>query len=624
MEFQVLGPLHVGDDTTDLTPSAAKVRAVLAMLVLRHNQIVSTRELIDELWGERPPATALPTLHTYVYKLRKMLGTGGPASVVTKPYGYLLATSPETIDVYRFERLVADGWSALERDDPGRATTSLAQALGLWRGPALADLTAGELLSAQVTRLEEGRLRALQLRLEADLRLGRHGELVSELKELIAIHPLNEDFYAKLMTALYQVGRRGEALEVYQNLRGVLVAQLGVDPSPALCRLQQRLLSVDPGLDQPDLDPLPPRPPRAGAGTATGTPAQLPPDIADFVGRAEAGDQIAAILSGAADPGTAMRVVCLTGMPGAGETTLAVHAAHRARADFPSGQLFAELGGAGAPADPGEVLAGFLRAAGVPAEEVPACRDERSKLFRTWCGDRRVLIVLDDADGPAQIQPLLPGSAGCAVIVTSRTGLHGLAGAQTVELGPLGAGEGLELLARIIGPARLEDERAAAERIVHLCGRLPLALRCAGARLAAGQGLTLEKLAERLQDPRSRLAELSVADLDVRTAFRGAYERLGEPERSLFRLLGLLQTPSITMRQAGALLGREPGHAERLLDRLAGRRLLRARPEPGGEVRYTIHELARLFARECLERELDACGEPAPGDLAAAPRVLGT
>ncbi|GAA3845466.1 hypothetical protein GCM10022226_80890 [Sphaerisporangium flaviroseum] len=610
MEFRVLGSLQVVDDTSELTPSAAKVRAVLAMLVLRHNQIVSTRELIDELWGERPPPTALPTLHTYVYKLRKMLGTSGPATVVTKPYGYLLATSPETIDVYRFERLVADGWSALERQEPEHATEALSQALALWRGPALANLAAGELLSAQITRLEESRLRALQLRLDADLRLGRHRELISELKELIATYPLNEDFYAKLMTALYQVGRRGEALEVFQNLRQVLVGQLGLEPSPALCRLQQRLLSGDPALEQPDLEPRPEAAPRAPERAGAAKPAQLPGDIADFVGREQVGDQIAAVLSGPAESGTAVRVICISGMPGVGGTALAVHTAHRVRAGFPAGQFFAELGGEGAPADPAEVLAGFLRAAGITPGDIPADRDERSKLFRTWCSDRQVLIVLDDAGGAAQIQPLLPGSAGCAVIVTSRFGLHGFAGAHMVELDPLSAGEGLELLARIIGPARLESERIAAEQIVRLCGRLPLALRCAGSRLAASQGLTLTKFAERLEDPRSRLSDLCVADLDVRTAFRGTYERLAEPERSLFRLLGLLQTPHITTGQAGALLGCAPDHAERLLARLADCCLLTARPGPLGEVRYAIHELVRLYARECLERELDTYAEP--------------
>ncbi|GII60794.1 hypothetical protein Skr01_08790 [Sphaerisporangium krabiense] len=613
MEFRVLGSLQVLDDGADLTPSAAKVRAVLAMLVLRHNQIVSTRELIDELWGERPPATALPTLHTYVYKLRKMLGAGGPASVVTQPYGYLLATTPETIDVFRFDRLVAEGWNGLERGDPRHATDTLSQALALWRGPALANLAAGELLSAQITRLEESRLRALQLRLSADLRLGRHRELISELKELIATYPLNEDFYAKLMTALYQVGRRGEALEVFQNLRQVLVGQLGLEPSPALCRLQQRLLSADPGLDQPGLDQpgLMDRPPSAEAPAppparpAEVKPAQLPPDIGDFVGRGPVVERIAAAL---AEAGTAVRVICVGGMPGAGKTALAVHAAHRVRAAFPSGQLFAGLGGA-VPAEPGEVLAGFLRAAGVAPGDVPADRDERSKLFRSWCSDRQVLIVLDDAAGAAQIQPLLPGSPGCAVIVTSRFGLHGFAGACVVELDALTQEEGLELLGKIVGPARLSAERHAAERIVRLCGRLPLALRCAGARLAAGQGLTLGGFADRLEDPRTRLADLSVADLDVRTAFRGTYDRLGGPERSLFRLLGLLQTPGITTRQTSALLGCEPDHAERLLARLADCRLLSARPGQG-EVRYGVHELVRLYARECLERELDAFGAP--------------
>ncbi|GGL01907.1 hypothetical protein Sme01_46640 [Sphaerisporangium melleum] len=612
MEFRVLGSLQVVDGGADLTPSAGKVRAVLAMLVLRHNQIVSTRELIDELWGEHPPATALPTLHTYVYKLRKMLGTGGPATVITQPYGYLLATAPETIDAHRFDRLVADGWNALEHDDPAHATQTLTRALALWRGPALADLAAGELLSAQITRLEEGRLRALHLRLDADLRLGRHHELISELKELIATHPLNEDFYAKLMTALYRAGRRGEALEVFQNLRQVLVGQLGLEPSPALSRLQQRLLSADPGLEPP----LPAVPPQAPPPAAV-RPAQLPPDIADFVGRAEPGERIAAVLSRPAGCGTAVRVICISGMPGTGRTTLAVHAAHQARAAFPCGQFFAELGGTGAPADPSEVLAGFLRAAGVPAADIPADRDERSKLFRTWCSDRQVLIVLDDAAGYAQIQPLLPGSGGCAVIVTSCVPLHGFAGAHMIGIDPLTEDEGLELLARIIGPDRVRADHTAARRIVHLCGRLPLALRCAGSRLAAGQGLTPAMFAERLEDPRSRLSDLRVADLDVRTAFHAAYEQLGDGERGLFRLLSLLRTPQVTSRRAAALLGCQSGHAERLLARLADRCLLSAHTTPAGEVHYAMHELVRLYARECLERELDGRAEPEPPATAA-------
>ncbi|MFD1119726.1 NB-ARC domain-containing protein, partial [Sphaerisporangium aureirubrum] len=282
-------------------------------------------------------------------------------------------------------------------------------------------------------------------------------------------------------------------------------------------------------------------------------------------------------------------------------------------------QLFAALRTGGRPAAPGEVLGGFLRAAGIPPEDIPDGTDERGKLFRTWCSDRRVLILLDDADSGPQIQPLLPGSAGCAVVVTSRSALHGLAGAHMVRLGPLTAAEGLHLLAGVVGAHRVEAEPRAAEQIVHLCGRLPLALRIAAARTAAAPAAPLASLAERLADTRARLRTLAAADLDVRTAFQAVYDRLPAPERSLFRLLGLLRTPHITVRRTAALLGCGPDHAEHLLARLAARYLLDAEPRPGGEVRYTAHDLVRLFARQCLEDELDAYRDPAdPADPPAA------
>jgi DNA-binding SARP family transcriptional activator len=385
MEFRVLGSLEVVHGTREITPSAAKVRGVLAMLVLRHNQIVSTREFIDELWGERPPPSAHSTLQTYIYKLRKTLGADGREPLLTKPYGYLLQVDPATVDLHAFEREVAEGREALERGDAASASAVLTRALARWRGPALANLSPGELLSAHITRLEEGRLRALDLRLEADLRLGRHRELISELKELIVTHPLNEEFYAKLMTALHASGRRVEALEVFQHLRRMLVDQLGLEPSPELSRLQQRLLAADADRD-PDrpAEPAIRLAPEPGDGEQTGDrtgdrsgdqaadqavpPAQLPPDIADFVGREHAREWLANVLGRPARSATAVRVVCITGMPGVGKTALAVHAAHRARQNYPSGQLFARLTAPdGAPVDPGEVLAGFLRAAGVPA-----------------------------------------------------------------------------------------------------------------------------------------------------------------------------------------------------------------------------------------------------------------
>ncbi|GII78906.1 hypothetical protein Sru01_38880 [Sphaerisporangium rufum] len=603
----MLGSLHVRSGTRDLTPGAAKIRALLAMLVLRHNQIVPTRDLTDELWGDRPPATALPTLHTYVYKLRKLLGDG-PATIITKPYGYLLVTAPDTIDAHRFDRLVADGWRSLERDDPRHATDALTKALALWRGPALTDITAGELLSAHITRLEEGRLRALELRLAADLRLGRHRQIISELKELIATHPLHEDFHAKLMTALYQVGRRGEALQVYQNLRRILVGRLGLEPSPALSRLQRQLLTADPRLDPPTTTTTP-----TTTGTTTGTttatdpspppvPAQLPADTPDLTGRHQHITRLHDLLTNPAP--TTPTITCLTGMPGAGTTTLAVHAAHRARTAYPDGQLYADLGAATTPADPADVLTGFLRATGTPAADIPTGRDERAKLFRTWCSGRRVLILLDDATGAAQITPLLPGTPGCAVIITAATTPNGPPGTHHLHLGPLTPDESLHLLAAIIGPHRLAAERPAAHRLAALCGHLPLALRAAAARLTTGPGLTLTALADRLTDPATRLTELAVPDLDPRTAFHTAYQRLTHPERGLFRLLGLLPTPDITTGQAAALLGCDPAHADHLLARLAAHSLLLTHPAPTGPPRHTIHDLLRLYARERLQAEL--------------------
>jgi DNA-binding SARP family transcriptional activator len=650
MEFRVLGSLEVVDGSAEVTPSAAKVRGVLAMLVLRHNQIVSTREFIDELWGERPPPSALSTLQTYVYKLRKTLGSGGTETLTTKPYGYLLEISPENVDSFRFERLTAEGRGALERGDHEHAATTLRQALGLWRGPALANLTAGELLSAQITRLEESRLRALELRIEAELRLGRHRELISELKELIAVHPLHEDFYAQLMTALHQAGRRYEALEVYQSLRRTLVDQLGLEPSPSLAHLQQRILTADPTLTHPGQEAPSPHPgqevsaaprtgqevpaafPPASSGPdqangaepahprpahpmpddaperAERVPAQLPPDIGDFTGRRDVADRLVELL--ARPGGTAVRVVCLSGMPGVGKTALAVHVAHRIRGAFPGGQLYAELrGSTDAPADPRDVLAGFLRATGLPPGQVPAERDERGKLFRTRTSDRPTLVVLDDAGGVAQLQPLLPGSAGCVVIVTGRAGLHGFAGVEVLHLDPLGEDECLRLLAGIIGGARLEGERDAAERIVDLCGRLPLAVRCAASRLAAYPGLPLRGFADRLADPRTRLDDLAMhaaPHVDVRSALASAYDRLGEPERSTLRLLSLLRTPFVTAPQVAALLGTDVDRADRVLARLAESSLLRVEPGPAPEPCYTLHTLIRLFARERLEAELDA------------------
>src|ERR1700722_19638545 len=281
MEFRLLGALEVINNNINLTPSAPKLREVLALLVLRNNQLVQIDTLMDELWGENPPLSALSTLQTYIYKLRKILfDQSDDVTLVTKPAGYLALIPPENVDVRRFEKALAEGLKAIEREDSPASAKTLALALDMWRGRALADVQPGNVLAGHVTRLEESRLTAVELRIEAELKLGRHVELISELKELTAANPYHEGIHNKLILALYRAGRRGEALEIYQRLRSVLVEELGVEPSPQTMRMQQCVLSSDPVLD-PVLTPAAP----VVGPRPVSTPAQLPPDIADFSGR---------------------------------------------------------------------------------------------------------------------------------------------------------------------------------------------------------------------------------------------------------------------------------------------------------------------------------------------------
>ena len=614
MDFRVLGPFQLVDGPRELTPSAPKLRAALATLVIRNNHVVQTQELIDELWPDSPPNTALPTLQTYIYKLRKLLpGRLDPDSVLrTRPNGYQLSISDGDIDLSRFERLVAEGRSVL-RQDAGRATRILSDALALWRGPALADIRAGELLAAQVARIEECRMAALELRIEADIQLGQHGVLISELKSLTSTHPLHEGFHAKLMLALYRAGRRGEALEAYQLLRRSLIDELGLEPSAALRSMQQSILSADPSLDAA---------PRREAATwtpRTPAPAQLPADIVDFVGRDQALVRAERWLTLATDTGTAPPVVVVTGMPGVGKTTFAMRAAHRVREQFSGGQLFARLRtSTGQPVDLRDVLASFLKAAGAPTHDLPTSLEERSALFRTWYAKRNVLVVLDDVVHADQVAPLLPGNPRCAVIITTRSGLPGPAGARIVRLDPFHVDEGLRLLRTMLGGRRIDAERTAAESIVDLCGRLPLALRSTGARLAAVPGWPLAKMATSLATSTNRLNDLGSADMDLRSGYEATYHRLTQLERSAFRLLTLLPSARFTRQDVSDLLGLNVTVVEAVLMRLVECHLLMVARDDGetdGDVRYTFHGLAREFAKEQLKAAL---AEPAASPLTEA------
>jgi DNA-binding SARP family transcriptional activator/tetratricopeptide (TPR) repeat protein len=619
MEFRILGPVEVWDGAQRLDLGGSKPRALLAVLLLHADQVVSTEHLIDQLWGEVPPATARNLVQVYVSRLRQALHRrrGGSATdqvLVTRPSGYLQRVGPGELDLDRFLALTADARRATLNGDLEGAAERWRAALALWRGPALAGAASEVLRRTAVPRLEEARLVALEERLEADLGLGKHVELVGELEALVASHPDREGLRRQLMLALYRSGRQGEALTVYRNTRQILVEELGLEPSPALQELERAILRGDPALAPAlpagvEVRHQPASPPG---------PCLLPPDIDDFIGRQAAVAQVQRLLE--RERATAIVISAIAGKAGVGKTALAVRVAHRLRPRFPDGQLYVNLRGTEARVlDPAEVLAGFLRALGIQGARIPEGLEERVRQYRSQLADRRVLVVLDNAASEAQVRPLLPASHGCAALVTSRAYLGGLEAAHPITLDVLNPDHAVRLVAKLAGPARVAAEPEAAQAIVRLCGLLPLAVRIAGARLATRPQWRLALLAERLGDERRRLDELKAGDLEVRASVALSYHGRDQEERRLFRLLGLLVAPSFPAWAAAALLGFEAAEAEELLEGLVDAQLVEAAgQDQAGQLRYHLHDLLRVFAHERLRQE-----EPARARRASLERLLG-
>jgi DNA-binding SARP family transcriptional activator len=625
MDFSVLGPMEVTAGSSDVTPTAPKLRQVLAILLLRRNGLVQTGEFIDELWGQHPPRSAMSTLQTYVYKLRRQLFErpgDDDERLTTKPSGYILRIGSNDLDLGRFEARAEEGYLALESGEPQRAAMLLSSALSLWRGPALADVVTGDLLGAYATRLEESRMRALEQRMEADLRLSRHRWVIGELRMLTTTYPLHEGFHAKLMLAMYRSGRRYEALNVYRRLREVLIEELGLEPSPELARLHQALLSSDPSLDSTGQQPRREAAAVSGPRTAVRTPAYgLPADIDDFAGRMEELARAERWLLGGDAGRPSGGVVSISGMPGAGKSALGVRLAHLLRAHFPDGALFVGLGdGDDGPRRPDEVLGAVLADIGIAPLQIPDGADERGRMFSRWCAERRVLLVLDDAVSVGQLEAFLPPGRGCAIIVTSRPPLA--LGGHVVSLDPLTPEDSLRVLESAVGDERVAQDRAAAHRLVRECGGLPLALRAVGARLAASPGLSLERLGFQLANHAAPLNLLRFGPIDVRTRYHSSYNRLSDRDRHALRLVSLFRQDSFTAADVAPLLGLPVDGAERLLARLAEHHLLRpASGQPNGVVHYQIHELTRRYARERLEDTLDADDARAAETLDEPPNV---
>jgi DNA-binding SARP family transcriptional activator/Flp pilus assembly protein TadD len=616
VELRLLGPVGVWGNDRPVPLGGPRQRTVLAALALRAGRAVSVDQLIDAIWGQEPPATARKQVHARVSRLRQALG----GRIVTTHEGYVLHVEPDELDVARFDAGVARARRAAAEGRLAEAAERLRVALELWHGPALTGVHG---LASEATRLEERRLAALEERIEADLALGRHPELVAELSELVAAHPLRERLWGHLMLALYRWGRQADALATFRELRGRLVAELGIEPGRSLQELQRRILAAD-----PDLEPTPVT--AAAGGGPPGphaVPRELPRTIACFTGRRQELARLERLLTAAGTPKPApgsVVIATIDGVGGIGKSTLAVHAAHRVVDHFPDGQLYADLQGATAglePLTPDAVLARFLRALGLRGEDVPSDVEEAAARFRSLVGDRRMLVVLDNARDAAQIHPLLPGSPGCAVLVTSRQVLGpAIDGASHLHLDALLPADAITLLARIAGGRRVAAEPEAAVRIARLCGFLPLALRIVGARLAGRPGWPLGALGAKLADARRRLDELRAGELDVRSSFEISHQALldsPEPDDQdaarAFRLLGLVDGPDLGLPVAARLLDLPEQSAERLLERLVDAQLLDS-PTPG---RYRLHDLLRLLARELCARH-----EPEAGRLAALERVL--
>ncbi|MDX3569724.1 AfsR/SARP family transcriptional regulator [Streptomyces sp. ID05-47C] len=603
LRFDVLGPVRARRGDEPLATGSPQQRALLAALLLREGRTATAAELIDALWGEESPSQALAAVRTYASRLRKVLD---PGVLVSESGGYAVRGLGEgSLDLAVAQEWAAEAEKARGTGALGRARELLNRALGLWDGEALAGVP-GPYAEAQRVRLEEWRLGLLESRLDMDLEQGCHAEAVSELTALTAAYPLRERLRELLMLALYRSGRQAEALAVYADTRRLLAEELGVDPRAGLRELQQRILQADPDLAEPSA-------PQTEPSAAAVRPAQLPATVPDFTGRSSFVAELSKVLAGASgdggdsgDGGRVMAVSALAGIGGVGKTTLAVHVAHQARPAFPDGQLYVDLQGAGSrSAEPETVLGAFLRALGTADSAIPDTLEERAALYRSMLDGRRVLVLLDNAKDAAQVRPLLPGTEGCAALVTSRVRMVDLAGAHLVDLDVMSPEEALALFTKIVGEERVASERKAALDVVAACGFLPLAIRIAASRLAARRTWTVSVLAAKLADERRRLDELQAGDLAVKATFELGYGQLEPAQARAFRLLGLADGPDMSLAAAAAVLDLPPEETEDLLESLVDTSLLES-AAPG---RYRFHDLVRLYARACAERDESSPGE---------------
>ncbi|WP_329101890.1 tetratricopeptide repeat protein [Micromonospora sp. NBC_01699] len=590
-DFAVLGTLRVSRHDRTITVPANRQRALLATLLLNRSETVSVAALVDRVWGTRAPAHARAALHSLVRRLRRTLTVEDhPGELIaTRANGYVLELPPAALDLSRFDALVAGGLTA----DPQRRADLLREALALWRGDPLGDVDSEVLHREDVPALAERWARATEVYFDTELTLGRHTEIIAELRRATRHNPLREGLWAQLMLALYRSGRQAEALDAFQRLAAILVEELGVDPGPQVRELRDGVLHADPALSW--------RPPPA---TATATPAappmfQLPADAGVLHGRADTVEAVRRSIVTAIREGR-LPLVSVSGAPGVGKTALAVHLGHQLADEFPDGQWYIRLRGQQeVQARPLDVLSELLTYSGVRGAAQPVTADARAAALRAALAGRRVLIVLDDAASAEQVEPLLPGAGGCAVIVTSRSTLGALValhGGRAVGLDPLSPEAAVGLLTAVFQDHAITVAPDVVHDLAALCGNLPLALRIAAANLAMSGPTDARAYVRRLRDG-DRLGGLSVPG-DPRVALRAAiapsYQVLGDAERRALRLLGSTPTDCFTTADLAALTDVDWPAADAVLRTLASSHLVR--PARGG--RFVTHDLIRLYAAE--------------------------
>jgi DNA-binding SARP family transcriptional activator/tetratricopeptide (TPR) repeat protein len=638
----VLGPVTAWYGHEELRVGQPRQQAVLGILAMRANRVISRGELVDAVWGQDPPASAEGGVYTYVAGLRRVIeptrSARGPGRVlVSSGAGYVLHLVPGQPDAVAFEQQLARARQLRKNGDVVAAVDALEGALGLWRGVAFAGVP-GPFAETERVRLAELRSGAAEERADVLLSLGRHEQVVPDLTALVADHPLRERMRGLLMIALYRGGRHAEALRVFADGRHVLAEELGIDPGTELSRIHQQVLTCDPALDlaadatydgHPDQasGSARPRPqaagtgPRASAEPVLPLPAQLPLDAQGFSGRHDELRTLHEMLPTARAAET-VPVAVISGTAGVGKTALAIRFGHQVAKHFPDGQLYINLRGRDPgrpPMEPIEALGVLLVSFGMPPHRLTSSAEERAALFRSLVDGKRVLAVLDNASNAAQVRPLLPGSPDCLVVVTSRNQMAGLVaaeGATLVSLDVLGDDEAREMLARRLGRERVAAEPQAADEIIAACAGLPLALSIAVGRATAGRAKRpLAQLAAELRDARNRLDALEEGDAatDVRAVLSWSYDQLSPAAARMFRLLGLHPGPDVSLSAAASLAGISRAEAGTALRELT-RTHMAAEHLPG---RFTFHDLLRVYATDQAERH-----DPEPERSAAVQRML--